>query len=225
MFKLTIYCLILMCLGLFAEAQYTTIGNGVLYRRVNTISGDVNNVLITYAGWMVDVTDVWTDRLLAKSILNQTQYGIQHAYSVKGPRSTTYAGLEIENSKMITHLYNLVASKTKPRLILIIAHSSGSYVADEFFTQLYNRISNSPNDPVYSAIKKRIVYYNLDGATTPTRRDSTYVQTLFSSINFVWASKSTLRSMNSATMIAGRIFSFIFVHSPKSHTIYLPSFP
>lgn len=218
MFKLTI-CLILMCLGLFAEAQYTTIGNGVLYRPVNTgVTGDVNNVLITYAGWMVDVTDVWTDRLLAKSILNQTQYGIQHAYSVKGPRSTTYAGLEIENSKMITHLYNLVASKTKPRLILIIAHSSGSYVADEFFTQLYNRISNSPNDPVYSAIKKRIVYYNLDGATTPTRRDSTYVQTLFSSINFVWASKSTLRSMNSATMIAGRIFSFIFV----SHNLFTP---
>lgn len=151
--------------------------------------------------------------MLSRSILNEPSYGIRHAYSVKGPRTTTYSGLEIENSKLLSHLYSLVSasSTTKPRLIVIIAHSSGSYVADELFTQLFNRIYNNPNDPVYAALKKRIVYYNLDGATTPTRKDSFYIQTLFSSLNFVWSSQGTMKSMNSGSMIAG-IFESISKH-------------
>lgn len=190
------------------EAQWSTIGVGVQYRQLPI--GDANNVLITYAGWLVDVTHVWTDRLLSKSILNQTEYGIRHAYSVKGPRTTDYRDKEIENSKLITHLYNLAVSGTpKPKLIVIIAHSSGSFVADEFFAQLFAKISASPNDPVYSAISRRIVYYNLDGATTPSRKDTFYVQTLFSNVNFVWASKASLRSMNSATMIAAPV-NYVF---------------
>lgn len=39
--------------------QWSTIGNGVEYRQVSSsLSLDVNNVLITYAGYLVDVTTV-----------------------------------------------------------------------------------------------------------------------------------------------------------------------
>jgi hypothetical protein len=45
------------------------------------------------------------------------------------------------------------------------------------------------------------------GAITPSRTDDAYVKTLFPSnaINFVWASKGTLKSMNSASMVAGPV--------------------
>lgn len=186
------------------HSQWTVVGAGVKYRQANfSLSQDTNNVLITYGGHLVDESTIWTDRLLSRSILGEPAYGIRHAYAVIGPRTTTYVGLEIENSKIISHLYSIVNGKNKPRLIVILAHSSGSYVADEFFNQLFNKIYSSPSDPVYSALAGRIVYYNLDGATTPKRKDAYYISTLFSSVNFVWSSKNALVSMNEPSMRAG----------------------
>lgn len=44
--------------------QWSTIGNGVEYRQVSSsLSLDVNNVLITYAGYLVDVTTVRNNSL------------------------------------------------------------------------------------------------------------------------------------------------------------------
>lgn len=195
-----------------SSAQWTFIGISVQYRQLDRITQDTNNVLITYAGYDVDVSDIWTDRLLSHSILNETKYGIKHAYSVLGPRNSVYIDREIENTKLIDHLYKMVLSKNKPKLILVISHSSGSYVADEFFESLYNRILNEPNDPVYAALIKRLVYYNLDGAITPVRKDNSFIQKLFSSVNFVWSSKGSLIAMNGPAMIHG------------NHLIYFLSF-
>jgi hypothetical protein len=106
-------------------------------------------------------------------------------------------------SKLIAHLYTSIQLiPNKPKLIIIIAHSSGSFVADELFGQLYAKYTANPADLVYASLNKRIAYYNLDGATTPSRMDDAYIRKLFSSISFVWASYNSMSSMNSATMIA-----------------------
>jgi hypothetical protein len=200
-FKSIVFILLAFDCLLAQAAEYRTFGVSVQYRRENRAAPDDNNVLITYAGYDVDVSDIWTDRLLSHSILNQTKYGLKHIYSVLGPRNSAYSDREVENSKLIRHLYNLVVSKNKPRLVVVISHSSGSYVADEFFNQLFFRMQSAPNDPVYSALSKRLVYYNLDGAITPSRKDALFIEKLFSSIHFVWSSKGKLVALNAPAMI------------------------
>jgi hypothetical protein len=118
---------------------------------------------------------------------------------------------------LITHLYQLYSnSNNKLKLIVIVAHSSGSFVADEFFQQFHNQITSAINSgntataEIGLKLAQKIVYYNLDGAITPTNRNSVYLNRLFSKIYFVWASKrsgtSILRSMNANSMMSG-IFS------------------
>ena len=190
------------------------IGTGVNYRSSNLTSTNANNntkILITYAGWNVKDMEAktWTDRLMAKSLLNQQVYNIKHVYAVRGPMDSNYASKEIQNSKLIEHmhLYDNV------KLIVIIAHSSGSFVADEFFAQLYTKITTNPT---YESLRRRIVFYNLDGGTRPSRYDDTFINKLFLSINFVWASSSissSMNSMNSATMIAAKnYYSFTYLN-------------
>lgn len=197
--------LVLIFLIYLAKIEcWLTVGTGVTYEKINP-GFKRNNVLITYGGWNVKQfeTEAWTKRLLDKSILNQASLGINHVYAVKGPQDSQYLAQEIQNSRLISHLYSLfVNDSVKPKLIIVIAHSSGCFVADEFFGQLFAKINASPSDPVYAAIRRRIVFYNLDGATTPSRKDDYYLKTLFSRIEFVWASKPPLKSMNSGTMMA-----------------------
>jgi hypothetical protein len=190
--------------------EWQVIGTGVNHRPIDMAHTDkMNNILITYAGWNVKDIEVktWSDRLLEKSSLNQTKYAISRVYGVRGPKESNYASKEIQNSKLIEHILLDETRLNKIKLILIIAHSSGSFVADEFFALFYNKISQNP---AYTSLRQRIVFYNLDGGTRPSRYDDVYIKTLFSSINFVWASisntssSSSLSSMNSATMIAAK---------------------
>lgn len=193
--------------------NWQIIGTGVNYRSSNLTSTNENNtyILITYAGWNVKDIEAktWTDRLMAKSLLNQHQvYNIKHVYAVRGPIESNYVSKEIQNSKLIEHMHLIDNVKR----IIIIAHSSGSFVADEFFAQLFTKITTNPT---YESLRRRIVFYNLDGGTRPSRFDDTFINTLFSSIHFVWASSSisSMNSMNSATMIAAKnYYSFTYLN-------------
>jgi hypothetical protein len=168
-FLAAMYAILINSFILFAIVElsfgWSTVGVGVNYKKLNYPNDQNNNVLITYAGWNVNQVQVqaWTDRLLSYSLLNKTTLGLNHVYAVRGPADSAYAGKEIENSKLITHLYNQLLVNNNCKLIVIIAHSSGSFVCDEFFGQLYNKITANPTNAVYSSIKKRIAYYNLDG--------------------------------------------------------------
>jgi hypothetical protein len=199
---------------------WNNIGTGVFYRS-NVYSGDENNVLITYSGYRVPElqSKTWFERLYSKSMLGTSSsfYKINSHYCVIGPKDSLYTSLEIQNSKLITHLYQLYSnSNNKLKLIVIVAHSSGSFVADEFFQQFHNQITSAINSgntataEIGLKLAQKIVYYNLDGAITPTNRNSVYLNRLFSKIYFVWASKrsgtSILRSMNANSMMSG-IFS------------------
>jgi len=201
--------LVFICLSFYTISSifcWQYVGFGINYKTNSFSVLDLtsNNILITYAGYNVnqDQTQSWTERLLTKSILSNSSFGIKHTYTVQGPKDSLYSSKEIENSKLIAHLYSVALNQPlKVNRIIIIAHSSGSFVADEFFQQLFNKLALNPNDVVYSSLIRKIHFYNLDGATIPSRKDDLYLKTLFSKIHFVWSSKVALKSMNADTMI------------------------
>lgn len=196
--------------------SWTSIGTGVFYRKANNAIQN-NNVFITYSGYLA--TDVqsktWSDRLITKSLFNNNNfYKMNHHYCVIGPKDVLYNSLEIQNSKLIEHLFNQYSNpNTQLNLIVVVAHSSGSYVADEFFQQFFNRINQAlqSSDPNVVAVgrklQQKIVYYNLDGAITPKRKDVDFLNKVFSRIYFVWASKKFgelgIESMNANSMKTG----------------------
>ena len=130
-------------------------------------------------------------------MLSNQFYNMNNHYCVVGPKDSLYTSLEIQNSRLISHLFQLYSnSNNNLKLIVIVAHSSGSFVADEFFQQLYNQITQAINSGNSTAaeiglkLSQKIVYYNLDGAITPTNRNNVYLTRLFSKIYFVWAAKT-----------------------------------
>ena len=218
LFTILVNTYLINCQSFFTP--WTNIGTGVYYRS-NVYSGDENNILITYSGYRVLElqSKTWFERLYSKSMLgtNSNFYKMNSHYCVIGPKDSLYTSLEIQNSKLITHLYQMYSnSNFKLKLIVIVAHSSGSFVADEFFTQFYNQITQAINSgniataEIGLKLAQKIVYYNLDGAITPTNRNTVYLNRLFSRIYFVWAAKrsgtSILRSMNANSMMSGKYF-------------------
>jgi hypothetical protein len=74
---------------------------------------------------------------------------------VQGPATPGYDGLEIGNSRIAATLGNLAGAQLG--FVLVAAHSSGAFVADELLSQL-----DTGADP-FGVIGSRLVYFDLDG--------------------------------------------------------------
>jgi hypothetical protein len=166
-------------------AEWISIGNGVIYQRVNAGDG----VLIAYGGYSARLTysAAWATELVDAK-LGAADVG--HIYAVKGPAQASYAGREIGNSKLRAHLATFDAGAP----IYVVGHSSGAFVAHELLSQLHA----AGNTDVLS----RISYANLDGG------GSGFSQSIASELGglaFVYAKDPTLArglSQNSGTAIA-----------------------
>jgi hypothetical protein len=126
-------------------------GNGVA-RKDTRIDGD--NVFVAYAGWRVSLAsaEAWASALWEKSLKAR---GVRWIWAVQGPAEPMYVHHEIGNALLASALARTVTSETK--FVLVVAHSSGAYVANELFAKLAH--GADPND----ATRERIVYFNLDG--------------------------------------------------------------
>jgi hypothetical protein len=126
---------------------WTSVGNGVEYLQVN--SGGA--IIIAYGGYSAQMSysAAWAQELVDAKL---GAAGVGKIYAVKGPQDPGYDAKEIGNSKLRKHLPT-IDDGTSP--IYVVAHSSGSYVADELFDQLETAGS--------SAILSRIAYADLDG--------------------------------------------------------------
>jgi hypothetical protein len=137
-----------------ASAQgWTAIGaasrNGAIGYRA-TASGD-NNAAIFYGGYTAQ--DAWTRAWLdAEAGATLGTLGVKHLYAVPGPVDSFYTAREVANSKLLQHLFGVISDKTK--LIVVVAHSSGSFVAHEMLSELAK---------LRPQLLGRVVYYNLDG--------------------------------------------------------------
>lgn len=172
---------------------WSPLGVGVSYRTGSSGS----NVFIGYAGYNIsdDGAKAWVDALYAAR-LSRLQVG--HLYAVRGPADVTYSRREIGNTKLIAHLLPRIGSSTK--LVTIASHSSGSYVANEFFGFVYDG-SLDPGGKLLD----RAVYYNLDGAGGLTRTDVNKLYRTF----FVHAQDSRGGKSPNATTMINLAYSFV----------------
>jgi hypothetical protein len=125
---------------------WTTVGFGV----GGTSVGSGNNILIVYGGYTATDTD---SRTLALTLNASASFGdldIGSIYASRGPDNAEYSDREIGNSEVVAAVEPQAAAAD---YILIIAHSSGAFVADEFFTEA--------SDDILA----KVVYFALDGGT------------------------------------------------------------
>jgi hypothetical protein len=152
---------------------WTSVGLGVAYQRVN--SG--NAIVIAYGGYSAKLSysAAWATELVDAKLGG---VDVGQIYAVQGPRDPGYNAREIQNTKLRAHLQTM-DDGTSP--IYVVAHSSGTYVAHELFTQLH-AVGNN-------AVLSRITYANLDGGGSGLT--SSIVDTMHQ-VEFVYAHDPTL---------------------------------
>ncbi len=191
------------------EDGWQSLGTGVAYKRDG--DGDGDGVFIGYAGW--SVRDSWTrawSQELSRARLKEL--GIGHLYAVRGPEDVGYERGEIKNSKLLAHLVNGISSRAP--IILIAAHSSGSYVAHELLGILERAGTEAARETLH-----KTVYVNLDGGgqgLTPS------IVGQLRDVAFVWAEDTTIAkgvSANASTMDAlGRAYGKTRTRIVSDHT-------
>jgi hypothetical protein len=170
-----------------ASPGWRTVGAGVSCR--DTGRTHVYGTFIAYGGWGVKEAwaRAWVDEVYRTAL---TQRGIRYLCAVRGPAEVDYAGREIGNTALATRFL------AQPRgLVIVAAHSSGSFVAHELFAEL------EAMGPRGAALLGRVVYYDLDGGESGLTPD---IVSHLRRAYFVYADDSTTgtRSANAATMIA-----------------------
>jgi len=127
-------------------AAWQNVGYGVAYEK----EGDGDAVLIAYGGYSAQLpwSEAWGRELVRAKL---GAMGVGHVYGVQGPRDAGYNGDEIGNSKLRAHLKGIAPSAP---FILVVAHSSGAFVAHELLRQL-----DTAGD---TETLGKIVYANLD---------------------------------------------------------------
>lgn len=138
------------------QADYETLGLGVGYKDVGQGG---NNALIVYGGYSAKDVYVqrWADELAR---VKGNALGIRHVYAVRGPNQAGYGNREIANSKLVAHLAaNGRADNASS--IIVLAHSSGAFVAGEFLSQLKARRGGISADAI-----GKVTLFNLDGGGT-----------------------------------------------------------
>ena len=167
-------------------ASWTSVGFGVAYQRL----GDGDAVLIAYGGYSAQLSysegwarELWRAKLQAM--------GVGHVYAVQGPRDASYAGDEIANTKLRAHLANGVGAGAP--FMLVVAHSSGAFVAHELLRQLHGAGDD--------ATLGKTVYANLDAGGSGF--DATIASKL-RRVAFVSARDASLSAGTSANASAAR---------------------
>lgn len=113
------------------------------------INNDKKNILLTFAGWSVKLewAENWSKCI--SSAMNLSNYQI---ISVKGPDDVFYKNKDNINVDSLATYFIVRDYDT----VIVIAHSSGSYVAQNFFHVLYQKDKVKKN-------KNKFFYFNLDG--------------------------------------------------------------
>src|ERR1700722_5198968 len=125
-------------------ATWSNVSYGI---NVATVSAGPN-VLVVYGGY--SATDADSEALSLAYVSAQLgALGVGQIYAVRGPEDADYSSREIGNSTLAASL----ATQTAASTIVVVAHSSGGFVADELFTFASD------------AVLAKVAYFNLDGGS------------------------------------------------------------
>ncbi len=107
------------------------------------------DIVIAYGGYTATDADsqAWVTEL---TTVRLSQLGVGHLYAVRGPEDPDYAAREIGNSELAAALATQASAASH---VVVIAHSSGGFVADELFTFADTNVLS------------KIAYFNLDGGS------------------------------------------------------------
>lgn len=146
------------------------------------------DVFVGYAGYGIslEASEAWVRELYRSTLRDR---GVRYVYAVQGPESVAYTELEIGNSKIAAALQTRVGPDS---VVVLAAHSSGSYVAHELIRQLASGL-----DPT-GVTEDKVVYFNLDGGSSGLTMDG--VKRLRAAY-FVAARDGSTYSPNNSTML------------------------
>jgi hypothetical protein len=107
------------------------------------------DIVIAYGGYTATDADsqAWVSQMTSVRL---AQLGVGHMYAVRGPKEADYSSREIGNSELAAVLATQAQAATR---VVVIAHSSGGFVADELFTF------------VDASVMAKMTYFNLDGGS------------------------------------------------------------
>ncbi len=127
------------------------IGNGVAFKDTQNPLG--NGLFIGYGGYGAKLveSELWVTALYRATLRAR---GVRWIWAVQGPSDPDYSQDEIGNSKIASAMIPLVQTQS---LVVVAAHSSGAFVAQELLEQLAS--GADPND----VTKDLVVYFALDG--------------------------------------------------------------
>jgi hypothetical protein len=155
--RIFIFILIVFSRANFSQNfQWFKIGNGIQYTVTENKKG--NDILVAIGGWKAkqEWVNKWCSELY-KSNLNEL--GIQHIFSVKGPDEVCNRNKEINIKSLADYIKNIIYATYYINKVIIVAHSSGSFVANELLNLLYGK-SGIAKDSFYV---NKVYYFNLDG--------------------------------------------------------------
>lgn len=126
------------------DAPWTSVSFGVTQKEV----GGGDNVAIAYGGYTATDAEsqAWVSALEDAELAS---LGVGRLFAVRGPKDADYHSREIGNSTLAAKL----ATMTSATEIIVVAHSSGGFVADEL-------LSFASAD-----VLAKVVYFNLDGGS------------------------------------------------------------
>lgn len=126
------------------DAPWASVSFGITGKKI----GAGNNIAIVYGGYTATDAESqsWVTALVAAKL---NMFSIGQIYAVRGPEDADYSSREIGNSTLAASL----ATQTAATDIVVIAHSSGGFVADELFTFASD------------AVLGKVAYFNLDGGS------------------------------------------------------------
>ncbi|HTQ42999.1 MAG TPA: hypothetical protein VMI75_09620, partial [Polyangiaceae bacterium] len=102
-----------------------------------------------YGGYTATDADsqAWVTQMTSVRL---AQLSVGHMYAVRGPKDPDYSSREIGNSELAAALATQAVASNH---VIVIAHSSGGFVADELFTF------------ADASVIAKIAYFNLDGGS------------------------------------------------------------
>jgi hypothetical protein len=142
--------------ALNAQINWFKIGSGLNYGITKNLSG--NDIAIFFGGWQAkqEWVNRWSNEVYEAKL---NKLGVQHLLTVKGPDELCYNKKEIELKSLADFVKNIIYATYFIDNVIIIAHSSGSFVANEFLNIMYGN-DGIARDSFYV---DKVHYFILDG--------------------------------------------------------------
>lgn len=144
-----------------AQIHWVKLGKGLNYGVTNNQSG--NDIAILIGGWQAkqEWVNKWSEGLFKAKL---KELGVQHLISVKGPDEVCYKSKDIDIKTLAEFVKNIIYATYFIDKVIIIAHSSGSFVAHDLLNMMYGT-NGIAKDSFYV---NKAYYFNLDGGIGST---------------------------------------------------------